>query len=205
MGTQKRDFNWKLDDVRQRILAAMLPEVAFDGWHDKAFQAAIAQADIDAAHAKLAFPKGAIDVAIYFHQYNDTLMAERLPERVAHITSFSQKIEAAIVLRIELADEHKEAVRAACALFALPQNAFISSKLIWGTADTIWRALGDQSTGFQYYSKRSSLSAVYSATVLYWLQDTSENLSATREFVSRRIVDVGNFGKFTARFKRKPA
>ncbi len=205
MVKEKRDFNWKMEEVRERLLSAMLLEVIFDGWSAQAFQHAIKAEEIDPAYAHLAFPKGAIDVAVYMHKKGDEEMRSRLGLEAAGIQGFSAKIEYAINLRLEIAGAHKDAVARATSLFAFPQNAALGSKLIWGTTDAIWDALGDQSTGFTYYSKRSSLSAVYSSSLLYWLQDQSEDMQATREFVHRRIQDVGRFGKFTAKFKRTSA
>ncbi len=205
MKTQKHDFNWKIDDIRKSILKAMLPEVVFDGWSDLAFEQAANKAKVDDAHRVLAFPNGAIDVAIFMHKEGDREMSERLAEHVKDIEGFSSKIEAAINLRLDIADRNKEAVMRAASLFALPQNSARSAQLIWHTSDAIWRALGDQTKGFSYYSKRTSLSAVYSSAFLYWLQDASQDGESRREFVHRRIQDVGNIGKITSQFKRKPA
>ncbi|MGL4279545.1 MAG: COQ9 family protein, partial [Albidovulum sp.] len=84
------------------------------------------------------------------------------------------------------------------AFFAMPAQAATGAALIWGTADAIWTALGDTSRDINWYSKRATLSAVYSATVLYWLGDESEGHQATWEFLDRRIEGVMRFEKFKA-------
>ena len=92
-------------------------------------------------------------------------------------------------LRLEaIAD--KEAVRRATSLFALPQHAGEGAKLIWGTADDIWDVLQDSSRDVNWYSKRATLSAVYGATVLFWLGDESPGHAATWAFLDRRIENV---------------
>jgi ubiquinone biosynthesis protein COQ9 len=111
---------------------------------------------------------------------------------------FREKVTYAVRLRLELVD--KEAVRRGVALFALPQHGLEGAALIWGTANVIWNALGDTSRDINWYSKRATLSAVYSATVLYWLGDSSENNADTWAFLDRRISNVMQFEKIKAGF-----
>ena len=63
-------------------------------------------------------------------------------------------------------------VRRGTTLFALPHHAAEGAKLIWGTADAIWTALGDTSDDVNWYTKRATLSAVYGSVVLFWLGET---------------------------------
>ena len=106
--------------------------------------------------------------------------------------------------RLELVAADREAVRRGAALFALPHHAADGARAIWHTADTIWTALGDDSRDFGWYSKRATLSAVYSSALLYWLGDASPGASATREFVARRIDNVMQVEGFKARLRENP-
>ena len=108
------------------------------------------------------------------------------------------------MVRLRLDGADREVIRRGAALFALPQNAATGASLVWGTADAIWRALGDRSDDFNWYSKRATLSAVYSATVLYWLGDDSPGQEASWSFLDRRIEDVMRFEKTKARIRENP-
>ncbi len=66
-------------------------------------------------------------------------------------------------------------------------NAPVGARTAFRTVDTIWRAIGDRSADFSWYTKRASLGAVYGATLLYWLNDDSEDDARTAEFLDRRI------------------
>ena len=78
----------------------------------------------------------------------------------------------------------------------------------YNTVDVIWRAAGDTSTDFNFYTKRGLLAAVYASTVLFWLDDRSEDCAATWAFLDRRIAEVMQFPQVRARvaekFKRLP-
>ena len=66
--------------------------------------------------------------------------------------------------------------------------------------DTIWFAVGDKTTDFGFYTKRALLAGVYLSTLLYWLNDGSEDTQATWGFLDRRIADVMRIQTARARF-----
>lgn len=186
-----------------RLLEAAMPHVAFDGWSDATLQAAAADAGIDLALARATFPRGGLDMALAYHRAGDRAMAEAFAARDLSNLRYREKVAGLVRLRLEQAD--KEAVQRGAALLALPQNAIAGASAMWGTADAIWTALGDTSADGNWYSKRAILSAVYSATVLYWLGDDSEDHADTWAFLDRRIEDVMRFEANKAKIKASPA
>lgn len=189
-----------MDHVKNTLLDAILIHVPFDGWSETAFRTAIAESDTDAALARAACPRGAVDLAVAYHQRGDDLMAQRLADSDLSQMRFRDRIALAIRFRLEAAED-KECVRRGATLFALPQYTGEGSRLVWGTADRIWTALGDTSEDVNWYTKRASLSAVYGATVLYWLGDDSYDSQPTWEFLDRRIEGVMRFEKAKARVR----
>lgn len=186
-------------ELKEQLLDAVLAHVAFDGWSEAAFRAAARDCEIDPVMARAVCPRGAVDLAIAYHTRGDAEMERRLkqddlPER------FRDKVAAAVRFRIEAVSD-KEAVRRGSTLFALPMHAADGAKLIWGTSDRIWTALGDTSEDVNWYTKRATLSGVYSATILYWLGDDSPDHQATWEFLDRRIDDVMRIEKAKAQFR----
>ena len=189
------------DPTKAMLLDAILPHVAFDGWSPKAFQMAVQEVGADNPVAVC--PRGAVDLAIAFHQRGDAAMVEALAAADLAGLRFRDKVATAIRLRLSAVPD-KEAVRRGTTLFAMPHMAADGTKLIWGTADAIWTALGDTSQDANWYSKRMTLSAVYAAVVLYWLGDDSVDGQATDAFIDRRIDDVMQFEKVKAQVKANP-
>jgi ubiquinone biosynthesis protein COQ9 len=185
--------------LRESLLDAALGHVAFDGWSDVCFRAAVADADVAPDLARVICPRGALDLAVAYHQRGDAAMVARLESTELAGLRYRDRIARAVHLRLETAD--REVVRRGAALFALPMNAPTGAGLIWGTADAIWRALGDTSDDINWYSKRVTLSGVYSATLLFWLGDESEGQPATWDFLDRRIEDVMRFEKAKAQVR----
>ena len=181
-----RDPQTPLED---QLLEAALMHVAFDGWSPETFVAAAADVGVSPEEARVACPRGALDLAVLFHQRGDAAMVAALDAADLEGMRFRDKVALAIRLRLEVVPD-KEAVRRGSALFALPHMAPEGARLIWGTADRIWTALGDASDDVNWYTKRATLSGVYAAVVLYWLGDDSTDGQATRAFIDRRISDV---------------
>ncbi len=190
------------DEMKTRVLEAALGHVPFDGWSDRTLQVAIADAGVPAALARSLFPRGGVDLALAYHARGDAGMVARLAEMDLGALRFRDRIATAVRTRLELAD--RELVRRGTTLFALPQHAADGARAIWGTADAIWTALGDTSRDLNWYTKRATLSAVYGATVLYWLGDESTGRQATWDFLDRRIEEVMQFEKLKANFRENP-
>ena len=62
----------------------------------------------------------------------------------------------------------------------------------------MWRAVGDTSTDFNFYTKRLILAGVYTSTLMRWFTDDSESEASTFEFLDARIENVMQFEKFKA-------
>ena len=181
-----------IDPEVLKLMQAALPNVAFDGWSNSTFVAAYREANISERKARLLCPRGALDLAVAFHKWGDDQFETSFKRKRISKLKVREKIKKAVELRIKLASD-KEAVRRGVALFALPIYAFEGSRLIWDTADLIWELIGDNSEDYNWYSKRTILSAVYASTVLYWLGDDSEGNKETWHFLDRRIEDVMKF------------
>jgi ubiquinone biosynthesis protein COQ9 len=196
-------INAPIDPMKDKLLDAALPHVAFDGWAPSVFDAAVAEVGMDPVHAKTLCPRGAVDLAIAYHHRGDAAMVAALQSADLNGMRFRDKVAHAVRLRIQAVDD-KEAVRRGTTLFALPHMAADGAKLIWGTADKIWDALGDTSRDVNWYTKRMTLSGVYSTVVLFWLGDDSLDMQATDAFIDRRIENVMQFEKLKAQAKASP-
>lgn len=191
------------ETAKADLLQAVLMHVPFDGWSEAAFQAAIRDTDLAPSVARAICPRGAVDLAIAFHKAGDAAMLERLSEADISGMKFREKVTAAVRYRLEVVED-KEAVRRGTTLFALPMYAPDGAKLVWGTCDAIWTALGDTSEDVNWYTKRATLAGVYSSTVLYWLGDDSPDYMATWAFLDRRIEDVMRIEEVKARVRKSP-
>jgi ubiquinone biosynthesis protein COQ9 len=204
MKTPHKTENDHISEARERLIEAALPHVVFDGWTAATLDAAIAESGVDEGLARLAFPRGGIDLALAFHRRADRMLADELATTDLTSLRIRDRIIHCVRRRIELVAEHREAVRRGVTLLALPIHAPEGAREIWRTADIIWTACGDTATDYNWYTKRMILGSVFSATVLYWLGDTSPDFANTWAFLDRRIEDVMRFEKTKAQLNENP-
>ena len=190
------------NETRDALIAAVLAHVSFDGWGEKALLAAADECGIGIDAARRAFPRGAASLIEYHSARADRRMEDGLGAEALKGLSVRRRIAAAVRLRLELEEPHREAVRAALAYFALPLNAGLSLKCLYRTVDTVWFAIGDKSTDFNFYSKRALLAGAYGSTLLYWLDDSSEDHEESWAFLDRRLEDVMRVGRLTGKLRR---
>ena len=175
---------------KRAILAAALPDVPFDGWTEATLLRATEAAGYDASMALRAFPGGAVDLIDFHVAEADRAMLEGMAATDLSALKLREKVALAIRLRLEYVTPHREAVRKAIGAMALPQRAPLALRQLHRTVDSIWHAVGDVSTDFSWYTKRFLLAGVYSATLLFWVDDRSPGQEATWAFLDRRLTDI---------------
>ena len=187
---------------RDRLIEAMLPDIAFDGWSHAAVRVAARQLDMPVAEAEALFSRGAPDLVAAFSRWADRQMLDRFEAAEAEGEGTAARVRRALELRFEVVAPWREAVRRALSVLAMPPHAALGARLVSETVDGIWYAAGDASTDFSFYTKRATLAAVFSATLMYWLEDRSEDFADTRGFIDRRLADVRRLGEARARCER---
>ena len=187
-----------IDPTAAAIVNATVLHVPFDGWSDAALALGAADAAVEPHLVSALFPCGAIDAIALHSRLADVEMVaafHALPETPQKIHLAIRKL---ILLRLESAQQNKDAVRRALTMLALPIHAKLSAELLYETVDTMWRAAGQTDTGFSFYTRRATLAAVYSATLLAWLADSSGDMAKTVAFLDRRLANVASIPKATA-------
>jgi ubiquinone biosynthesis protein COQ9 len=191
-----------LEEMRDRILLATLPHIAFEGWGERALQAGAADAGVALAEAKLAFPGGALEMIEHWGRYADHRLLDALADMDVDAMRVRAHIAAAVRCRIEVNIPYREAVRRTIAYLALPANASVAARSTYETVNAIWYACGDTATDFSFYTKRATLACVYAATVLYWLDDASDDFADSWGFLDRRIDDVMQITRLRSRLSK---
>lgn len=190
----------KMDDatLKAAIIDAALPHVPFDGFTDKVLQRSATEAGADKETLIRLFPEGPLSLVEACSQFADDELEKRLAAMDLKAMKIRARISTAVLTRLEVLKPQKEAARRAAAFLTLPPHIPLATKLLYRTVDTMWRAAGDMSTDFNFYTKRGILAGVYSTTLMRWFNDTSEDEAATRAFLAARIDNVMSFEKFKA-------
>jgi len=190
---------------RDAILDAALPRVAFEGWSPAMLRAAAKTAGADRIALDRAFPRGISDALEYFWQRADRAMLDGLATMDLGSMRIRDRIAVAVKLRFNAWSDCREAVRHALGLQALPRYGGPALRALYHTVDEIWHQAGDQSTDFNFYTKRLLLAGVITSTLLYWLDDRSEGSEESWRFLERRLADVMTIQKTRANLEKRLA
>ena len=184
--------------IRKDLIRAMLTHVPFDGWTWEAME----QGAVDIGFEKKVsssyrmkifkdlFKNGSIDFIDVFSEIIDLEVKENYnlmeikPERVP------EKIKKIIMIRLNLCQKYKEAVRSSISITAIPANTKISFNMLYRTCNSMWRIVGDKSTDLSFYTRRITLATIYTSTLLFWLNDNSNQNVETEFFLDRRLGDI---------------
>lgn len=186
---------------RETVLLAVLTHVPFDGWSEKAFEAGVADCDLDPSLVATFFPSGIGDVSAFFGHWVAAQLEARLTDLAENEPSIRKRIVAGVRGLLDLLEPHREAASRLSPVDSR-RGAMHGLGSLYRVVDVIWRAAGDKSTDFSFYTKRGILSGVVASTYFYWLDDTSPEYEDTWAFLDRRIEDVMRIQQIRGRFDK---
>jgi len=184
--------------LKRAVLEAALKHVPFDGFSEKTLALAAADLEEDRATVMRLFPAGSRSLVEYFSETADAEMEALLGKLDLKGMKVRNRIATAVRSRFSVLRPHKEAARRAAAFLSLPPNLALAGTLVYRTVDAMWRATGDTSTDFNFYTKRAILAGVWSATLMRWFNDHSDDESETENFLVARIENVMQFERLKA-------
>ena len=168
-------------------IEAALPFVPEHGWSAAALRVGAGDT------ADLLFPGGPAEMVEIYIAFADRRMVEAAKPAMDN-QRLSQRVRTLISTRLAQAEPEKQAVRRAASVLAMPGNARAAARTLTRTVDTIWHAAGDSSVDFSWYTKRAILASVYSTTLLFWLNETTDH-EAALAFLDRRLAGGGADGQ----------
>lgn len=185
---------------RKEVLNAVVAQVPTEGWGQPACTKAAQSLGVSIGFINMAFPGGIEEMVETYLDAINSSMRDKSRKNFRDPMKTQEIIVRAILSHFELLAVHRGVAEKTTAFLMLPTNAILSARCLWRTADVIWHCVGDQSTDYNYYTKRVLLSAVYSSTFLFWLHDESQDKNETESFLRRRIAGVTRLGAARARF-----
>lgn len=188
------------DATKQQVLDHFLKLAAFDGWNDETLKIAVVQSGIDEKFTKIIFAEGCAELTeFYVESQNKKAVTQFLQIENFASKKIRDKIRLAIYERFEIEKENKLALQRL--LYNNPKHMAQGLKLCYKIADAIWYGIGDQSTDFNFYTKRLTLAKIILRTLFVFVKDESADLMATKKFIDLQIEKVMKFEKVKAQVK----
>jgi ubiquinone biosynthesis protein COQ9 len=176
---------------KDEILKFSLELVPEFGWSEEALEKANKKALKDEEGANVVF-LDVKELVAYFLENTDERMLQELKKTNIEPLKIRQRIRKALVVRFKI--NSKEIIKKTMSFLAKPQNADLAFKSLAKTCDEIWKWAGDESTDFNYYTKRALLGSVYSIVVLRYVQKDEMDLEDLSIFIENSLDKVLKIG-----------
>jgi ubiquinone biosynthesis protein COQ9 len=193
--TAARNQDWAAV-TESAILDEALPLCVHMGWTRPMTLAAGRKAGLTVGETDLLLPHGARDLAALLSRRHDAAAVAALPDPAS--LKIRQRIRAAVEARLEAAGSDREALRRWAGYLSLPLNLPLALRLVWESADVLWRWAGDTATDENHYSKRAILSAILVSTTAV---DLASGREAALAHLDARIQNVMDFETWKAGLK----
>ncbi|CAK1586277.1 unnamed protein product [Parnassius mnemosyne] len=181
------------ENVKEHILAKALEFVPKTGWSIESLSQGAEAAGYPGITHGL-FPNGGGDLVHYFNVKCNEQLVEQIKswpkEGLKESKLPVQLIENAIMTRLLMIQPYKSTWPKAMAIQTLPNNVPNSLATLLSLVDDICYHSGDRSVDFNWYIRRVGLAGIYKASELFYLTDSSQDSTATRNFVKSRIRDA---------------
>ena len=187
--------DWAIN-TEQQVLDEALRLAPRLGWGRETLLGAAKAAGLSPPEAELLFPNGGKDLAALLSRRHDAAALASLPDPAT--LKIRERIRAAVVARLDAADADHAALRRWAGFLSLPMNLPLALRLVWESADKLWRWAGDTATDENHYSKRAILSGILIGTLA---QDLTAGRAAALETLDARIQNVMDFEKWKAGLK----
>lgn len=192
--TAKRDAENRLAEA----VAGFVPELGLNG---QSLAAGARRLGLSDGQRDLTAPNGAGDIAAILWRTHDEVL--ETPEVAEAVTGMKirDKIGYLLNRRLDAGARDEKLARRLMGYFALPHHAALYHRLLWQTADIIWRLAGDKALDENHYSKRVIVSGILTTAMMTRL---SQGREAQAEQIDRNIAAVMEYETFKAKWPVKP-
>nr|XP_040134857.1 ubiquinone biosynthesis protein COQ9, mitochondrial isoform X1 [Ictidomys tridecemlineatus] len=188
------------EQLQDRILTAALEFVPAHGWTAEAIAEGAQSLGLSSAAASM-FGNDGSELILHFVTQCNARLAHILEEEQklvqlgqAEKRKTDQFLRDAVETRLRMLIPYIEHWPRALSILLLPHNIPPSLSLLTSMVDDMWHYAGDQSTDFNWYTRRAVLVGIYNTTELVMMQDSSPDFEDTWRFLENRINDAMNMG-----------
>ena len=181
--------------TEQQILDKALNLAPTQGWTWPMTRSAGKAVGLNVAETELLVPHGPADLAALLSRRHDAAALARLAETDPNTLKIRARIRAGVEARLDAAAADEAAVRRWAGYLALPTRIPLALRLLWESADGLWRWAGDTATDENHYSKRAILSGILISGLAIRLASGKTDAMA---FVDSRIENVMTYEKWKA-------
>ena len=188
----------ELNNIRNKFLQYAKPYIVRGGWSDEVLNKVVKSTNFNIDEVNILFPNGYKDlIEIYLEEINKKMTIQSNKTEMIRLRTH-ERIKKLLIIRLNIFHKEKQLISKTFYHLLLPFNYSLSFKNLYKTVDQIWYLAGDNSTDFNFYSKRGILASIYTNVMFHFLNN--KNLDDTIIFLDKQIKQVSKITKIKNKF-----
>ena len=185
--------------TRKKILKDIKTLVIKDGWNDQLFFNYSKISKFSNEEINALFPEGYKTlIDMYLEEINLKMTKNSKKINLISLRTH-ERVRELVKLKLNIMLKEKILVKKTFIHLLLPFNHRIAYKNLYRTVDQIWFLAGDNSTDFNFYSKRLILATIYTSTISHFINN--DNYEETINFLEKNLKKVSLIPKFKDKTK----
>jgi len=185
---------------KNTLLEEFLASLNADRWTNSNYLSVVSKSAISDIIWNSNFPLDLKDLTIFF--INKSLEKIELPTRDQFIEMNTQaRLEIILLSYLNQFKDNKLIIKRLIKYFKSTESLSTSPESIYLISDKFWNLIEDTSVDFNFYTKRFILMSVIVPTILFWVEDESENSLNTNEYIKKCFNRSMKIGKIKNKIK----
>ena len=187
----------QLKKIRNQILQEAKPYVVKFGWNENLFVKMKKDSKFTIEKMNVLFPKGYTTlIEMYLEEINSKMTVKSQNINLIRLR-VHERIRDLFILRLMIMSEEKQLISKTFLNLLLPHNHKLALKNLYTTVDQMWFLAGDNSTNFNYYSKRAILASIYTSVMIHFINN--DNIDETIILLKKQLKRVSKIPQIKSR------
>jgi len=187
---------------KDKFLSKFLKLSSNKGWNMLVFEETQKKLKYNSSLVEELFPRKLDDLILFFNYVTNDKLSRTYKKKRFNKKSIRVSVLNAVKIRFELLNTNKDSIKKSLFFLSNPSKQILSGKLIYKTVDYVWKLIDDKSTDYNFYTKRIILASIYSAAIMIWINDKSDNLDKTFSFLDKSIMNMNIISVLKEKFSK---
>ena len=182
-----------LKKLRNNIFKEAKMSVLKHGWNENLFDNIANESAYTYEEIYSLFPEGyTYIIQMYLEEIDEEMTKESKKINLISL-KIHERIRELCILRLNIMAKDKDLFSKTLLHLLLPHNYKFSSKNLYKTVNQMWFLAGDNSTDFNFYSKRIILASVYTSIIIHFINN--DNMDETLILLNKLLRRVSKIPK----------
>ena len=189
--------NINLNSMRKKILNESKKHIVKHGWNEKLFTLITKNNKFKIEEILALFPNGYLSLLEFYLQELNIQMTLSAKNLSLNQMKTHKRIREIILLRLKINQDEKDLIKRTYFTLFLPQHSKIALMALYKTVDQMWFLAGDNSTNFNFYSKRAILASIYTGVMIHFVNN--DNIEETIILLNKQLKRVSKIPQIKSR------